>query len=489
MSAPHERELLHHLSSLLDQALQSGNPRAAAAPLHARLLKTGLVGRLHARLFLCYAVASGRRNLPSLRRLLGGAPPDAASCFQWNAAVSSLVRRGFPSLAARAFSVMHGLGLPLCSYALCSALAAAAAQGEAALGRQAHAYTVKSAWSSAVFVGGALVNLYVKLGGISDARNAFNEIPLKNATCANTLLMGFVDAKLWPESLALMQEMLAAGPPPDDFTLSAALKMCAEMPAAGLGKQVHALLLRRGEPLEEDALLLSLLVEMYGNCGRVGEARRAFETAGGRVAGAERGARDVVLWTSMLNAHGRNGQFADVAKTFDEMLAEGTPPDGVAFVAVLSACGRTADLAGGLAYFQSMTRDHRISPWPEHYGCVVHLFCMAGETEKAWELAEGGAGAAGVRVWGALLTACSELGDVEMGERAARRALEEDPGNVGVYVELCNLYARRGMWGEIELLRKEMNQRGLKKDVGSSWLEQTQVGPTGPHGGLYKPAS
>ncbi|CAA7410955.1 unnamed protein product [Spirodela intermedia] len=480
MYVPYERELLPHLSLLLDQALQSGNPRAAA-PLHARLLKAGLLARFHARLFLCYAVASGRRNLLSLHRLLGGAPPDAAAgCFQWNAAVSSLVRRGLPSLAARAFSVMHGLGLPLCSYALCSAIAAAVAAAEeaAALGMQAHAYTVKSGWASAVFVGGALVNLYVKLGGMGDARKMFDEIPLKNATCANTLLMGYVNAKLWPESLALVREMLAAGPPPDDFTLSAALRMFAEMPAAGLGKQVHAHLLRRGQPIEEDALLLSLLVEMYGNCGRVGEARRVFETAGGRVAEAERGARDVVLWTSMLNAHSRNGQFPDVARTFDEMLAEGTPPDGVAFVAVLSACSRTADLAGGLAYFQSMTEDHRISPWPEHYGCVVHLLCMAGETKKAWELAEGGGTAGGVRVWGALLAACSELGDVEMGKRAARRALEEDPGNVGVYVELCNLYARQGMWGEIELLRKEMNQRGLKKEVGSSWLEQRPYSAT-----------
>ncbi|CAA6673715.1 unnamed protein product [Spirodela intermedia] len=425
MYVPHERELLPHLSLLLDQALQSGNPRAAA-PLHALLLKAGLLARFHARLFLCYAVASAD----------GTCSPCTASSAalpQMPLPVLSVECRRLLFGATRApisrragFLCMHGLGLPLCSYALCSAIAAAVAAAEeaAALGMQAHAYTVKSGWASAVFVGGALVNLYVKLGGMGDARKMFDEIPLKNATCANTLLMGYVNVKLWPESLALVREMLAAGPPPDDFTLSAALRIRSRASAPP------------GEPIEEDALLLSLLVEMYGNCGRVEEARRAGT-----------GREDVVLWTSMLNAHSRNGQFPDVARTFDEMLAEGTPPDGVAFVAVLSACSRTADLAGGLAYFQSMTEDHRISPWPEHYGCVVHLLCMAGETKKAWELAEGGGTAGGVRVWGALLAACSELGDVEMGKRAARRALEEDPGNVGVYVELCNLYARKGCGG------------------------------------------
>jgi pentatricopeptide repeat protein len=56
---------------------------------------------------------------------------------------------------------------------------------------------------------------------------------------------------------------------------------------------------------------------------------------------------------------------------------------------------------------------------------------------------------------------------------AAQKALDLDPQNVGVYVMLSNLYAMFGMWDEIEQLRELMKERGLKKDVGCSWIEVT----------------
>ncbi|KAF6172582.1 hypothetical protein GIB67_017135 [Kingdonia uniflora] len=64
----------------------------------------------------------------------------------------------------------------------------------------------------------------------------------------------------------------------------------------------------------------------------------------------------------------------------------------------------------------------------------------------------------------------SECGNVEMGV-AAKRTLELDPQNVGIYVLLSNLYAGVGMWDEIRELRKVMQEKGLKKDVGYSWVD------------------
>jgi hypothetical protein len=125
-------------------------------------------------------------------------------------------------------------------------------------------------------------------------------------------------------------------------------------------------------------------------------------------------------------------------------------------------------------YFESMRADYGLVPTPEHYGCVVNMLCRAGEVAKAWEVAtrEGCEGDIGVSTWGALLSACRDCGNVEYGRMAAQKAIELEPENVGIYVELSNLYASAGLWEEINELREVMKDRGFEKHVGSTWVEQ-----------------
>lgn len=56
---------------------------------------------------------------------------------------------------------------------------------------------------------------------------------------------------------------------------------------------------------------------------------------------------------------------------------------------------------------------------------------------------------------------------------AAQKAIELDASNVGIYVELSNLYARAGLWEEIDQLREVMKDKGLEKHVGSTWVEHS----------------
>lgn len=49
-------------------------------------------------------------------------------------------------------------------------------------------------------------------------------------------------------------------------------------------------------------------------------------------------------------------------------------------------------------------------------------------------------------IWGTLLTACKEHGDIDVTERAVQEMLKLDPSNHGVYVVLSNIYADAGRW-------------------------------------------
>ncbi|CAK9156489.1 unnamed protein product, partial [Ilex paraguariensis] len=341
-------------------------------------------------------------------------------------------------------------------------------------GKQLHSLVGKSGWLSSVFVGSALIDLYAKSSLVNFAAAVFDEIPVKNTVCANALLSGYAEAKMCIDGLELVRKMHGINLKYDNFTLSAALHACAGLSAIEFGRQVHANVIRTVPDLGSDMFLQSLLIEMYGKCGLVEKARQVFSMSGFEPNDTK---RDVVLWSSMLGVYGRNGSYIEVIGLFREMLMERIRPDGVAFVTVISACGHTGQLNLGIQYFESMARDFELYPTPEHYSCLVDLLCRAGELDKAWKLMNEMPytenGGCTIAMWGTLLSACNECGNVDLGKLAARRALELDPQNAGICVLLSNMYARFGMWNEIGQLRELMKERELQKDVGCSWIEVT----------------
>ncbi|XP_077220761.1 putative pentatricopeptide repeat-containing protein At3g13770, mitochondrial [Tasmannia lanceolata] len=460
-------QIFHSLSHLLHQCLLTRNLKSTKT-LHACLLRTGFFTslNLHTKLFLSYATCPNNNNLRSLTKLFKSI--DQTDPLPWNAIVSTFTHNNLPFLALETFTLMHKTNLPLDTYALCSSLNASAATKMLNFGKQVHTHVIKFIWPPSVYVSGALIDLYAKSASLDDASKVFDEMPNKNIVCANSLLSGYANAKLWVQGLQLFHRMRTLSMDPDRYTLSGVLSICAGLSAIELGRQVHANLLRRIIYVGRDKFILSSLIEMYGKCGLVQKARQVFDLVQER--------RDIVLWTSMLSAYGRNGRFKDVIETFEKMLIEGVKPDEVAFVAVLSACSHAGEVHRGVEFFESMRRDFGVEAGLEHYGCLVDMLCRAGELEKAWKVVnemplEVGNG---VSAWGALLRACNDFGNVEMGKVVAKRALELDPENVGIYVVLSNLYASFGIWSEIEELRELMKQRGLKKDMGCSRIEITK---------------
>lgn len=439
--------------------------------IHANLLRTGFFffSSLLRKLILAYATRPGPDfiSLSSLFNSLHKTNP-----IPWTSLVSSFSHLRLPFFALHCFSLMHRTGLPLDTYALCSALNASAAARALDFGKLVHTHVSKSGCLPSVYVGSALIDVYVKSCTFDDAAKVFDEMPVRNTVCANALLLGYAEGKRWMDAVLLLRSMPVLRLEPDGYTLSAALRACTGLSAVELGRQVHAYGIRRIENLGSDVYLQSSLIEMYGRCGLVDNARNVFDL------GAEM-STDIVLWTSMLGAYGRNGMFEDVIEFYDEMLIQGMKPDEVVFVTLLTACSHTGHVSRGLEYFNSMVRDFAMSPWYEHYSCVVDMLCRAGELEKAWEMvnemccSRSSDSSSTVSSWGALLNACKDYGNVEMGRKAAQRALELDPENVGLYVVLSNLYAGAGMWDEIEELREVMKDRGLKKPVGCSWIEST----------------
>ena len=70
-----------------------------------------------------------------------------------------------------------------------------------------------------------------------------------------------------------------------------------------------------------------------------------------------------------------------------------------------------------------------------------------------------------------MLGACIVYGDVELAKRANEQLLRMRGDQSGDYVLLSNVYASQGEWDGAENVRKLMDDNGVTKNRGSSFVE------------------
>ncbi|EAZ03554.1 hypothetical protein OsI_25690 [Oryza sativa Indica Group] len=107
----------------------------------------------------------------------------------------------------------------------------------------------------------------------------------------------------------------------------------------------------------------------------------------------------------------------------------------------------------------------------EHYSCMIDLYARAGLLEKAEEMLDHTPFPPTSTMWAALVGACHDRGNIEIGERAARKLLEMRTENAGHYVLIANMYAAAGCWDELATVRKLMRDLGVTKAPGLAWTD------------------
>lgn len=238
------------------------------------------------------------------------------------------------------------------------------------------------------------------------------------------------------------------------------LTECSHLEALDQGKRIHGYI--DSNEVETDAVLGTALVDMYAKCGEIEMALSVFK-------GMEE--RDVGAWNSIISSLGVNGYGREALAVFSDMLESETEPDDITFISVLSACRHSGFIDEGRRCFKITREVYDFVPKVEHYGCMVDFLGRAGLLDEAKDLIESMDVNSSVPMWRALLGACSRLGNIEMGEYAAKHLLELNLSDTSCDVLLSNLYAASGRWdGAIEV-RKQMKKIGIEKAPGCSAIK------------------
>ena len=74
-------------------------------------------------------------------------------------------------------------------------------------------------------------------------------------------------------------------------------------------------------------------------------------------------------------------------------------------------------------------------------------------------------------IWKTLLASCKLHRNLDIGKLAADKLMELSERDSASYVLMSNLYAMHEEWQDAERVRRRMDEIGVKKDAGWSWIE------------------
>lgn len=293
--------------------------------------------------------------------------PERDQC-SWNSMVSGFAQHDRFSEALGYFVKMHSENFALSEYSFGSALSACAGSVDFKMGTQVHALLSKSRYSSDVYMGSALIDMYGKCGRVSCARRVFDGMRERNIVSWNSLITCYEQNGPASDALEVFVRMMASGIEPDEVTLASVVSACASLAAFKEGLQIHARLMRC-EKLRNDLVLGNALVDMYAKCGKLNEARCVFDrmpirnvvsetsmVSGYAKASSVKSARlmftkmlerNVVSWNALIAGYTQNGENEEALRLFRLLKRESVCPTHYTFGNLLNACANLADLQLG----------------------------------------------------------------------------------------------------------------------------------------------
>ncbi|KAJ0045967.1 hypothetical protein Pint_05649 [Pistacia integerrima] len=385
--------------------------------------------------------------------------PDK-NAVSWTAVISGYISDGKFREAIDMFSRLLEMGVRPDGFSLVKVLYACSKLGDLNSGEWIDRYIKKAGMGRNIFVATALVDLYVKCGNMEKACCVFDEMPEKDIVSWTTMIQGYASNGLPKEALDLFFKMQRENLKPDRYVMVGVLSACARLGALELGEWASNLMDRN--ELLSNPVLGTALIDMYTKCGSMAQAWEVF-----------RGMKDKdrVVWNAVISGFAMNGHVKAALGIFGQVEKCGIQPDENTFVGLLCACTHAGLVDEGRKFFNGMSTVYCVSPTIEHYGCMVDLLGRSDLLDEAHRLIKSMPMEPNVIVWGALLGGCRLHKNTVLAEHVLKQLIALEPWNSGNYVLLSNIYSANRKWDDAAKIRSTMNERGIQKIPGCSWIE------------------
>ncbi|KAL6135608.1 hypothetical protein ACLB2K_067835 [Fragaria x ananassa] len=286
-------------------------------------------------------------------------------------------------------------------------------------------------------------------GTIGYAHKVFDQITEPNTFMWNTMIRGSAQSLRPLNAVVLYTRMENWGSRPDDFTFPFVLKACNKLCWVRMGMGVHGKVVRYG--FESNASVRNTLIDFHAKCGDLRVATALFD-------GSAR--RDVVAWSALTAGYARRGKLDAARRLFDEMPVK----DLVSWNVMITGYTKQGEMESARKLFDEVPRRDVVT-WNAMIAGYVRCGCVEQALQMFEEMTSLGEKPDEVTML-SLLSACADVGELEIGERIHSSLLEMGSGEISIIHgnALIDMYSK---CGSIERALEVF--RGMREKDVSSW--------------------
>ncbi|XP_024931414.2 pentatricopeptide repeat-containing protein At4g18520, chloroplastic-like [Ziziphus jujuba] len=201
--------------------------------------------------------------------------------------------------------------------------------------RRIHSVVIKWLINPVTYVYNNLICAYLRFGKLSEARNVFDKMTVRNVVTWSALINGYLSLGFEDEALSLFADSIKNGVQANGKMFVCILNLCSRMLELELGRQIHACVVKGSW---RNLIVSSAIAKFYADCGDLSSAFREFDQIPNW---------DVVCWTTMITACSQQGHGQKAFSLFSQMLSNGYSPNEFTVCGVLKACGEEKELKFG----------------------------------------------------------------------------------------------------------------------------------------------
>ncbi|XP_042007317.1 pentatricopeptide repeat-containing protein At1g08070, chloroplastic [Salvia splendens] len=255
----------------------------------------------------------------------------------WNIMISGHYRCG---LLTESLSLYNQMVLHCCvesSSTFSTILSICSSKGLFREGCEVHCRAVVLGFSTNVYVGSALVDLYLRMGCTGIALRLFGKLQERNLATWNVALRGMCETGRVNELFGMYDEMKLEGVEPNGVTYCYLIRGCGYERGLEEGMQLHCCVIKGGL-VDSDLFVANALVDFYSACGSLMETRKVFEAIP---------PSDVISWNSLVSVCAASGCIHDGLEAFREMRLWDKKPSACSFLGFLKVSSAARDLVFG----------------------------------------------------------------------------------------------------------------------------------------------
>ena len=310
-------------------------------------------------------------------QVLEGLP--VRNVVSWSALLSGYVQHGQPHEAFNCFEQMLFEGIPPDAVTYICILKACGIVKDIDKGKKIHDEIMrKGMLATDIVLGNALVDMYAKFGMLTQSRQVFENLHVRDVISWSTLIAAYVQEGQGDEALNCFLRMQRDGFSPNDVTFILVLKACGSIKAIDQGIQIHDEIVRRGL-LERSIVLGNTLVDMYAKCGLLTKAHEVL---------LELPVRDIVSWNALISGYVQHRRDHEALESFEKMQSDGLSPDEVTFTCILKSCGSTGAIDKGKQIHEKIVGKGLLEKDTGLGNALVDMYAKCGMLSKAHELLE-----------------------------------------------------------------------------------------------------